>query len=345
MFWFVLAHVGPSLYDSIAIFVLLVLAFKVFRVKHPATRYAFLLLVLLKPFLILLDGTAEVRHKSGDPFQFGMRMPDPFGLIRSPLKEIGTASYDFSFAAIIILAITGVIFLLMMARWLQLFLFFNRLKSMQPLSKESHPEVYGILDELVEKFRVCTPRIVLIDDGSFVPFSVGSRAPVIALSQDLLDKFPQEQLRIMLAHELAHVKRRDGAYGWLTIILRDLMFLNPMVHLAYRMLEEEKEKACDLMVLEKTTASAKEIANTLLDVVLFYKNRESSQGGAQLLLARGFIMRKRTLEKRIEYIISATKPAKPRPGVRALKALLFVVLLYLQVGFGIIIGGHVIFLR
>ncbi len=63
--------------------------------------------------------------------------------------------------------------------------------------------------------------------------------------------WPADRIRVVLAHELAHVVRHD----WLTQIsaelLRALYWFNPLVWLAVRRLREESERACDDVVLER----------------------------------------------------------------------------------------------
>ena len=68
--------------------------------------------------------------------------------------------------------------------------------------------------------------------------------------------WPADRIRVVLAHELAHVVRHD----WLTQIsaelLRALYWFNPLVWLAARRLREESERACDDAVLETGDRSA-----------------------------------------------------------------------------------------
>lgn len=59
-------HIIPSIFDA-AVMLLLVLAILfVFRVKNPATRFLFLLLPLIRPFIILLDNPSGMRLGPSD---------------------------------------------------------------------------------------------------------------------------------------------------------------------------------------------------------------------------------------------------------------------------------------
>ncbi|MBE0447228.1 MAG: M56 family metallopeptidase [Actinobacteria bacterium] len=341
-------YILPSIFDAVVIFLLVLMIFKIFRIKDPATRFAFLFLPLLKPFIVLLDNTSTVaqgQNSSGPESGLGIRMPDPLGFITAPSTEIGTLIYDHSTLVVATLTALIIIFALLATRWIQLFLFLNKFKKEEPLSKSEHPQLYDIINGLVAKFKVKHPKLMLTKNFHFVPFSIGRRVPIIVLSEDLINTFPKEQLEIMLAHELAHIRREDNLTGWVALILRDIMFFNPLAHLVYRMLGEEKEKACDRVALEKTGISPKVMANTLLDVAFFYKKARPPQKLLRPVLAKGLLHNRSTLEQRIKSIAEPITGGKPSKVRTSLKASLFIFLLYIQITLTTNIGGQVLFLR
>jgi len=54
-----------------------------------------------------------------------------------------------------------------------------------------------------------------------------------------------EELEAVLAHELAHIARRDYLYHWGIVLLRDLLFFNPLTYIICSRLSFERERACD----------------------------------------------------------------------------------------------------
>ncbi|MDP2211669.1 MAG: M56 family metallopeptidase [Candidatus Aquicultor sp.] len=339
-------HIIPSIFDAAVMLLLVLIAFTIFRVKNPATRFVFLFLPMLKSFLILLDNPSQVQLlQSEKALQKVLRFPDPLNLITSPLNEVAEFSYS-SDAVVLVLLVAGVsVLAVIAARWLQLFLFFNNFSREESLSRSEYPQVYDILDKLVPALGVSYPRVVISNIYQFVPFSVGYRVPIVVISKEFLAEFPDEQLEIMLAHELAHMRRKDYLTSWLTLMLRDLMFINPIIHYIYNKLEDEKEKACDKLALNVTNAAPKTAANMLLDVALFYSKQPVLQHQTYPMLAKGLLLRQSKLEHRINSVKQSQRMKKSSYLRTLLRTTLFVLLVYVQIGVIVNIGGHNIFLR
>ena len=71
----------------------------------------------------------------------------------------------------------------------------------------------------------------------------------------------------MILHELAHVKRRDLAWGWPVEIARIVYFFHPLVYwVAYR-LRLERELACDQLAMARSGHPPADYAQTLVQVV------------------------------------------------------------------------------
>lgn len=344
----VLSYILPSVFDSVITLALVLAIFKVFRVKNPATRATFLLVPLIKPFLILLDGAAKFNMTPDAPERivgFSLRLPDPLGLIQSPFKEAAVISYNPTYVTYTIALALMVVVICLAARWVQLYMFFASFREGKELSRLQYPEVYEKLSQLAASFGVGTPKLAVADANAHVPFSVGARRPVIVISERLIAESAPADLEIMLAHELAHIKRKDSALSWLSTIMRDSMFLNPVIHLVYRLVEEEKEKACDRIVLEKVDATKKDIARSLVNLALYYKGRKPDGSLLHPAQAKAFLYKQETLERRVDGIM-ATVPIK-RPGKigRILRGFAFMLLLYLQIGVHLTINGSAYFLR
>jgi TonB family protein len=92
-------------------------------------------------------------------------------------------------------------------------------------------------------------RARLLDAGpGRMPMTWGWFRPVVLLPSEAA-AWPPDRLRAVLAHEMAHVERRD----WLTLTLAELAaafyWFHPLIWLAALRLRRERERACDDAVL------------------------------------------------------------------------------------------------
>ncbi len=100
--------------------------------------------------------------------------------------------------------------------------------------------------------EVPAPRIGLVDSCRGGAYVVGSRAPILVVGRSLLASLDDEELEAVLAHELAHVRRRDTPVASALGVVRDLMFFVPGGGWAVRQLHRERELAADQVAVELT---------------------------------------------------------------------------------------------
>lgn len=81
-----------------------------------------------------------------------------------------------------------------------------------------------------------------------VPYTWGILSPVVGLPSDA-DTWTSERLRIVLIHELAHVKRYDAMTELIAQLTLVIFWFDPLVWLAIRRMRTEREHACDDRVL------------------------------------------------------------------------------------------------
>jgi heat shock protein HtpX len=81
----------------------------------------------------------------------------------------------------------------------------------QPLSQEEAPELHRVLAELAARAAIPMPRVYLIPSEQPNAFATGRNPShaAVAVTAGLLAHLPLEQVRAVLAHELAHVRNRD----------------------------------------------------------------------------------------------------------------------------------------
>jgi beta-lactamase regulating signal transducer with metallopeptidase domain len=105
------------------------------------------------------------------------------------------------------------------------------------------------LRELSQRYGRARPVQLLQSHHPALLVTWGVRSPKILLPLGA-DTWPADRIRVVLAHELAHVIRHDWLSQISAEMLRALYWFNPLVWLASRRLREESERACDDAVLE-----------------------------------------------------------------------------------------------
>jgi bla regulator protein blaR1 len=103
--------------------------------------------------------------------------------------------------------------------------------------------------ELAERFGVNRPIAVVSSALARAPFVIGHFAPVIVLPLTVATGMPWPQLRLILAHEIAHLRRADYLINWLQIALEVLLFFHPAVRWLSEELRRLREACCDDMVV------------------------------------------------------------------------------------------------
>jgi beta-lactamase regulating signal transducer with metallopeptidase domain len=136
---------------------------------------------------------------------------------------------------------------------------------------------------------------VLASSSCRVPFTYGTFKPVILLPAGAT-AWPEERLRSVLIHELAHVKRIDSLTQLFARIVCSFFWFIPMVWIAYRHLQTEQEKSCDEYAVGEGIKAAR-YARHLLNVVRFARGRVILTG---IFISRG---KRKMLEKRILHLL------------------------------------------
>ncbi|HLK62816.1 MAG TPA: M56 family metallopeptidase [Bryobacteraceae bacterium] len=83
------------------------------------------------------------------------------------------------------------------------------------------------------------------------PGVVGVLHPVLMLPQNIEEHLTAPQLTAVMAHELAHIRRRDNLFSAIHMVVEALFWFHPLVWWIGTRLVEERERACDEEVLHQ----------------------------------------------------------------------------------------------
>ncbi len=111
------------------------------------------------------------------------------------------------------------------------------------------------------------PTVELLNANlSPMVWGIGREVRVL-LPASLVRELPARELRLVLAHELAHVRRRDHLVRWLEWLACVAFWWNPVAWWARRNLRANEEICCDALVLERLNPEPRAYADSLLNAV------------------------------------------------------------------------------
>ena len=96
-----------------------------------------------------------------------------------------------------------------------------KMANAEPVSRESAPELYRVVENLAITAGLPMPKLYLIRDASPNAFATG-RTPeqaVVAVTEGLLERLDRTELEGVIAHELAHIGNRDMLVSTVAVIL------------------------------------------------------------------------------------------------------------------------------
>lgn len=177
------------------------------------------------------------------------------------------------------------------------------------------------------------PPLAFVDRDAPLLFCAGVRRPRIYVSRGAIALLDPEELRSALAHEAAHLERRDPERSWVVMGLRALMCLNPTFQVQARVLARDAERRADERGAE-LGADRLALASGLIKL-----HRATGAGGSRRTLVfggplAGPIRRARSLdvEQRARALLSPAPPRLPFGRLRvALAAATLTVVLYFVV--------------
>lgn len=157
--------------------------------------------------------------------------------------------------------------------------------------------------ELGRRIGLTRPVRILSSGRTSVPMTWGWVRPVV-LVPEAGAVWSVARKRVVLLHELNHVKRHDCASQLVAHVACAVYWFNPLVWCAARALRVERERACDEAVVRDGTP-ASSYADHLLEIARTY------QGARWASLAAVAMARRSQLEGRLLSILDAGQRRRP----------------------------------
>ncbi len=329
---------------------LIALIIRIFRIKSAPTRYslwlfalfAMLLLPFITPFVPQMDFT-RLHHQGVTDYGLdggmnpGMEASDAGdmsvagGSMSSAGAEKGASGEEIDVSIINPVSIAYFIWCAgALSMLFTTILVYGKLRKLRLCCSDVDSQVaLDMLSRLREKLGI--RRAVALKSSSrvYAPISLGVFSPTIILPGDVMDGESMDELEMILAHELAHIKRLDYLVRFLQNALKVFFFFHPLFHLMKRNLAREREHICDDWVIHVTEHRSRyaECLVNMLERVL--------RNPVNISVIMAMAERKQDIPGRIGMIVDKTRRTATKVPRKALLALLLIGCLSLPVLGGI----------
>ncbi len=184
--------------------------------------------------------------------------PNP---IDEPTRLMETGTQVVWVGMVVWVAVSAILFALSGARILRFHWWLIRTSRVdQELSR-------SLASSIARQFGLHQAPDVLVTAANIAPFVwwLSGRC-VIVVSSRAMEELNQTDLRFIITHEMAHVKRRDHWFRWLEWLSLIAFWWNPIMWWARRQLRDSEEMACDQLVLQTAKSEVNQYAHSLLNM-------------------------------------------------------------------------------
>ncbi len=105
--------------------------------------------------------------------------------------------------------------------------------------------ILGIVEELKETMRIAKRVGLAVTDRIISPGVIGLVQPTLLLPISMMTGMDIEDIKAVLAHELAHIKRYDCLVNFCQMVVEAILFFNPALWWVSRQIRIEREACCD----------------------------------------------------------------------------------------------------
>lgn len=173
------------------------------------------------------------------------------------------------------------------------------LRSFAGLPAVTDPEVLAVQQDCARQLGVSETIPIVESPALSSPALFGLFRPRLILPMGFLNQFSRQELRYVLLHELAHLRRHDLKWNWLVTGLLILHWFNPLLWLGLARWRTDRELACDALALEAAGEGRnREYGQTILHLLERGTPRTSAPGLV------GILEDHRGLHRRIAMIAS-----------------------------------------
>lgn len=163
-----------------------------------------------------------------------------------------------------------------------------RVRRMKALVRDAEPaprEIADMADDVAQAFGTSSPPI-LVTSARVPPLLwAAGKSPVVVLPSSLLSNLSEEQTETLIAHEVAHLARRDHWVRWIEFVVTTVCWWNPLAWMASRQLRRAEEQSCDERVTQVFPNRRRTYAEALITTLRYLSTAKPTRVPAAVGMA------------------------------------------------------------
>ncbi|WP_420637267.1 M56 family metallopeptidase [Candidatus Palauibacter sp.] len=189
-------------------------------------------------------------------------------------------------------------------------------RSLRGASREAPAQLQRMAGEIARSLGLAKVPTIRTTDAVVSPMVYwGGDTARVLIPSALVEGLSRTELRYIVAHELAHVRRRDHLVRWIEWLACTVFWWNPIAWWTRRRLRAAGEICCDALVVNTFGCAPRDYARSLVRALDLVRTERTSRPPPFASAAHSG-RRTRHLEKRLRMIIT-NRPAGTRsPALR-----------------------------
>lgn len=189
-------------------------------------------------------------------------------------------------------------------------------RGLRRLSRDiADDRIYAVLEQEKQRLGISKKVSLKLFPAVDTPLLTGIFSPEIIFPHT---GYTDEELHLILRHELFHLKRKDILYQFVTLVFVSLHWFNPIIHIMAKAIEADGETSCDEKTLEEKSYDEKIFYGEMLLKFLKTTTQKKSY------MTTTFFGGKKGMKKRLTLI---TDKNKRRKGTAAMAAVMIIALI------------------
>lgn len=113
----------------------------------------------------------------------------------------------------------------------------------------NEPELYSCCLSCMQELKIGQQVSLYASCALTSPVSYGLFRPKVIIPQDMDIVLGADDVSFIFLHELQHLKHRDAALNYISCVLQIIYWFNPLVWYGFRIMQKDREIACDHSVI------------------------------------------------------------------------------------------------